>query len=482
MTISSTNRKAGPFECNGVLVAFPFEFRVFEAADVKVVHATTLTGVETVLEIDVDYSVVLNPDQENSPGGEVTLFVAKPIGDTITLASQVAILQPLLLTTGGNFRGETVMTALDRQTAVSQQLAETQSRGLELPISAPSDIDLTLPLPVPGNTLAWDSLGKKLVNIVGFATAAVSSFMAGVVAAADATAALTGLGGSATGRAVFTGDAAAGRAALSVPSAAAVTSEISAAVGAIPAQIQTITAVPTANTLVVSSPATSLDFRSATQGSGVVTPVLVPALTLTVPSGATLGTINAKEATLQYGVLLNGSTPEPFIYNVSHGNNVLNEEGLITTTALSAASDSEDGIYSTAARTNVPYRILGSVTLTQAVAGTWVTNPTKIQGAGGLALLKNAKYAYTAETGNRVSGTTYYNIWGRTIWVLVSGSSVAGSTSATGLVDGTARIVNGGFDGNGGQAVPSITFPVPEGSSYSVAMAGSAISNWQEFR
>ena len=277
---------------------------------------------------------------------------------------------------------------------------------------------------------------------------------------------------------------AAGRTALEVPSSVAVTAEIAAAVAAVPVskQIQTITAVPTANTLVVSSDATSLYFRSATQGSGVVTSVAVSALTLTVPSGATLGTISAKEATLQYGVLLNGSTPEPFIYNVSHGNNVLNEEGLISTTALSAASDSEDGIYSTTARTNVPYRILGSITLTQATAGTWATSPTKIQGVGGLALLKNAKYVYTAETGNRVLGTTYYNIWGRTIWVLVSGSSVLGSVSATGSVDGTARIVSGGYDGNGGQCAPSITFPVPEGSSYSVSMVGSAISNWQEYR
>jgi hypothetical protein len=45
MSISTTDRKAGPFVGNGVTTAFDFEFKVFSSADVLVVK-TALDGTD----------------------------------------------------------------------------------------------------------------------------------------------------------------------------------------------------------------------------------------------------------------------------------------------------------------------------------------------------------------------------------------------------------------------------------------------------
>ncbi|KVW93337.1 hypothetical protein [Thiobacillus denitrificans] len=68
MTISSTTRKAGPFDGNNVLDAFPFAFKVFADSDVVVVK-TDPDDIETTLTLTTDYTVSLNADQDTSPGG-----------------------------------------------------------------------------------------------------------------------------------------------------------------------------------------------------------------------------------------------------------------------------------------------------------------------------------------------------------------------------------------------------------------------------
>ena len=73
MTISSTNRKAGPFIGNGSASVFAFSFRVFAASDLEVVRITVATGVETTLTINSAYTVSLNADQNSNPGGSITL-------------------------------------------------------------------------------------------------------------------------------------------------------------------------------------------------------------------------------------------------------------------------------------------------------------------------------------------------------------------------------------------------------------------------
>lgn len=148
-------------------------------------------------------------------------------------------------------------------------------------------------------------------------------------------------------------------------------------------ELRSISATVAANALTVTVQPTTLDFRSATLGSGTVnTRTLAAAASLVVPSGATLGTANGVASRLVVLLLDNAGTLEPAIVNLAGGVS-LDETGVISTTAISGAANSASVVYSQAARANLPYRVVGFVDSTQAAAGTWATAPSRVQGAGG---------------------------------------------------------------------------------------------------
>lgn len=162
MAISSSTRKAGPFLGNDATTVFPFAFKVFAAADLLVVNTSAL-GVESDLELDVDYTVTLNADQDNDPGGAVTRLAALPTGERLTITSDVPALQPLVLTNNGGFYPRVINDAFDKITIIAQQLIEQVGRSLKLPIS--STASATLPDPVANSIIAWNSDASGFVNI-----------------------------------------------------------------------------------------------------------------------------------------------------------------------------------------------------------------------------------------------------------------------------------------------------------------------------
>lgn len=163
MTISSTNRKAGPYAGNDVAVAFPFSFKVFSASDLYVVRADS-TGAETPLTLTTDYTVSLNSNQDSNPGGTITLPAALASIYTLTIASQLENLQPTDLTNQGGFYPKVITNALDRLTILVQQLAESVSRSLKTAISTPDGVSSQLPKPVAGNLLGWSTDGTAISN------------------------------------------------------------------------------------------------------------------------------------------------------------------------------------------------------------------------------------------------------------------------------------------------------------------------------
>lgn len=135
MSITSSSRKAGPYNGNGVTVAFPFSFKVFSSADLLVVK-TTPAEAESTLVLTTDYTASLNADQDSNPGGTVTAVSAPATGHKITIASQVAELQPVVLTNAGGFYPTVINAALDRLTILVQQLSEKVSRAMTVGISS----------------------------------------------------------------------------------------------------------------------------------------------------------------------------------------------------------------------------------------------------------------------------------------------------------------------------------------------------------
>jgi hypothetical protein len=322
-------------------------------------------------------------------------------------------------------------------------------------------------------------------------------------------------------------------------------------------QIQPITASVAANALTVTLNPTFLSFRSATLGSGAVsTRTVASAISVTVPSTATLATINAVQSDIVVLAIDNAGTVELAVTNYVGGNN-LDETTLITTVPIAQTSTftgaiavttgiltlSATGtgtfaigqalsgtgvpsgtfvralltgtlgaagstystnittavssttmtgfagaaIYSTTARTSVPFRVVGIIESTQATAGTWATAPSTIQGAGGNALtsMQSLGYSQTWQdvTASRALATTYYNTTGRPILVIMAGR-VGG-----GVVGTTSILVNGAVV-TYTELSNSVNFTIiapcviPPGASYSASVtgAGAILSYWRELR
>ena len=135
MPISSENRKAGPFVGTGAVSEFPFDFVVLSDEDLLVVVSDT-DGTESTLVLDSGYSVTLNPNQNASPGGEVTLAAPLPTGHLLVITSAMRALQPTDMTNQGGFYPAVVNTSLDRLTILVQQLEEKAGRAVVTPITS----------------------------------------------------------------------------------------------------------------------------------------------------------------------------------------------------------------------------------------------------------------------------------------------------------------------------------------------------------
>jgi hypothetical protein len=173
LAISSSTRKAGPFLGNDATTVFPFAFKVFTSADLRVVRTNAL-GVESDLVLDTDYTVALNSNQDNDPGGTVTRATALPTGERLTITSDVEALQPLVLTNNGGFYPRVINDAFDKITIIAQQLIEQVGRSLKLPIS--STASATLPDPVANRLIAWNSSANGFTNVDPASIATVAAY------------------------------------------------------------------------------------------------------------------------------------------------------------------------------------------------------------------------------------------------------------------------------------------------------------------
>lgn len=236
--------------------------------------------------------------------------------------------------------------------------------------------------------------------------------------------------------------------------------------GPVPSSQQSIGASVAANALTLTINPNVMDFRSASLTSGTPSrETLANALTLTVPSGATLGTTNGAAAHLMVLELLDGTTLRPAVVNLAGGLN-LDETGLISATAISAGATSKTTVYSDANVSNVPYRVVGFIAIAEATAGTWASAPTLVQGVGGQALsaLSSLGFGQSWQAVTRTSGTTYYNTTGRPIAVMFQ-NGVSSNTNV--VVNGTSL----GGSASTSNTYANMTFIVPPDGSYSLTEA-----------
>lgn len=250
-------------------------------------------------------------------------------------------------------------------------------------------------------------------------------------------------------------------------------------------KIQPITASVAANALTITLNPTTLDFRSGTLGNGSVnTRNVAAAISVVVSSGSTLGTVNAVQNRLAVLAIDNAGTVELAVVNIAGGTN-LDETGVISTTAEggAGAADSATVIYSTTARTNVPYRVVGFVESTQATAGTWVTAPSKIQGIGGQSGISTAlnasgnapMYACRAWVNFNGTGTVAIRGSGNVSSITDNGVGLYTVNYATAMPDSNYAAI-GTIQGAGGAYITSVTpYPVSSIQLQSVNTTWSAV-------
>jgi hypothetical protein len=135
MTVTSTVRRAGPYTGNAVQTAFPFSFKIYSATDIVVTQAD-LNGAETVLVLTSAYTVAVNADQNNSPGGTVNLVTALPANYKVAISGAVPNSQSTDLTNLGGFYPDVIESMSDRSTIQIQQLAEAVSRTVTVPVTS----------------------------------------------------------------------------------------------------------------------------------------------------------------------------------------------------------------------------------------------------------------------------------------------------------------------------------------------------------
>lgn len=165
MTVSSTTRKAGPFAGNGVVTTFPFSFKVFAKTDIKV-DTVAPNGATTSLALDSDYSVTLNVDQNNTPGGVVVYPIngaPLPASYQLVILGALPLDQPTDITNQGGFYPQTIEDMVDRATIQIQQIAELAGRAIVVGEAENASPALPTASARANTILGFDSSGNVVV-------------------------------------------------------------------------------------------------------------------------------------------------------------------------------------------------------------------------------------------------------------------------------------------------------------------------------
>jgi hypothetical protein len=209
-------------------------------------------------------------------------------------------------------------------------------------------------------------------------------------------------------------------------------------------KLPSLSVVQAAGALTFSSAAQYRDFRSTTLTDGANNSTLYDAPDDTVlPSGGTLGFTSTVEGTIVIAEMNFGGVKEHAFCNKAGGLQT-DESNLISTTAVGTGSDSASVWYSTTARTNLPYKIIGEANVIN-TGGAW-GDPTLIQPAGGKA---TAFQMVTSTAQATTSGTakdyTELPTWIKGLKAMLRNVSTAGTSNYLLQVGNSAGFVTSGY-------------------------------------
>ena len=130
-------RLAGPYYGEGDKT-FTFGFFTYTKEDIYVGTSMSNDEATTILELDVDYSVSLNEDQDATPGGSITLLneTGLKAGEALVIGSAIEPTKTIQLTNYSRFPPEQIDKEFNRIFLILQQLYEITGRTLEVPATS----------------------------------------------------------------------------------------------------------------------------------------------------------------------------------------------------------------------------------------------------------------------------------------------------------------------------------------------------------
>ena len=161
MAVDSTVRKIS-YTGDGSVKSFSFPFVVFDPSDPLVYVSTDSDGSTSAqAKYEQDYTVALNADQDNSPGGTVTFATAPASGEIVSILSGIPETQPMVLTTHDGFDPRVLNKSADRAVALIQQLSERLDRAIVVS---------------PTSTYTAEELKQKLLDAANNATVVAKGY------------------------------------------------------------------------------------------------------------------------------------------------------------------------------------------------------------------------------------------------------------------------------------------------------------------
>jgi hypothetical protein len=185
MTISTTIARVD-YVGNGVTTEFPVTFAFFGPDELRVVERVIATGVETVRNLTTHYTVTGG----NGSTGTVSAVTAPASTVQWSILRATARTQLVDYQANDPFPAETHERALDRVTAIAQEIERDQGRTIRV-AETDSTANLTLPSASAraNRVLGFNSLGEPAAVVAALGPAIATTFGESLVGSADATAA-----------------------------------------------------------------------------------------------------------------------------------------------------------------------------------------------------------------------------------------------------------------------------------------------------
>jgi hypothetical protein len=150
MTVASSTDRTS-FPGNGTTTVFPLPFRFFSNSDIQASLVDNTTFLVTPLTLGINYTLsgAGEPEQDGNPVSVLTMLVAPPTGQTLSVLRVMPVTQPTDIINQSRFYPEIHENVFDRLTMLIQQALGVANNSMQL--------DPT------GQT--WDAKGHRIINV-----------------------------------------------------------------------------------------------------------------------------------------------------------------------------------------------------------------------------------------------------------------------------------------------------------------------------